>query len=98
MLKNLYDSINSLTELHMVEYQEYISKYELTPYEKRILRKWVSEGHSVYENPGSRYVVDCYPPKDFIECYREDKAIKQALKGKSDEEKQRYLIEYMGWD
>ena len=34
------------------EYRQYIEDNALTAYEKRLLRKWVTEGNSVSESPG----------------------------------------------
>lgn len=79
------------------QYDEYISKNTVTAYERRLLRKWVFDDHSVYENPGSRYLPDCYPPKDFLDTYREDKEITQLLRGKTEEEKEEILRSYMGY-
>ena len=79
------------------EYQRYIQENKLTPYERRILRKWVADGNSVSESPGSYFLCDQYPPKDFIETYREDKFIKQEMKGMTNQEKESYLKEYMGY-
>ena len=31
------------------EYREYVDKYPLSGYERRLLRGWVKDGHSVYE-------------------------------------------------
>lgn len=80
------------------QFDEYISRNAVTPYERRLLRTWVSGGHSVYENPGSRYLMDVYPPQDFLETYREDKRITQLLKGKTEEEKRRFLKSIMGYE
>ena len=79
------------------EYRCYIQVNKLTPYEQRLLRKWVSDGNSVTESPGSCFLCDQYPPKDFIETYREDKFIKQEMKGMTNPEKESYLKEYMGY-
>lgn len=80
------------------QFHEYLSKNAVTSYERRILNKWVSNGHSVYENPGSRYLVDRDPPQDFLEVYREDKEITQLLKGKTIEENGKILKKYMGYE
>ena len=36
---------------------KYESEVQMTPYEKRAVRKWVIDGHSPYENPGSIYKI-----------------------------------------
>ena len=79
------------------EYNRYIQENKLTPYERRLLHKWVSEGNSVSESPGSCFSCECYPPKDFIETYREDKLIRHEMKGMTRLEKENYLKEYMGY-
>ena len=72
----------------------------MTPAEKLALRRWVSFGHSVYEHPESRYIClyGAYPPRDFLDVYRMDREIKQAIKGRSKSEKERYLKEYIGYE
>lgn len=80
------------------EYKDYIARTPMSRYERKLLRRWVSEGHSVYESPGSQYLCSRYPESDFLETYREDRKIKEALRGKSPSECERYLKEYMGWD
>ena len=79
-----------------------LEKYEfevpMTPYEKRALRKWVREGHSPYENAGSKYL--CFMETgscDFLEVYRLDREIDQELKGMSKAKREMYLKEYTGW-
>jgi len=79
------------------EYEKYVESTKLTPYERRLLREWVSDGHSVTESAGSCYLCECYPPKDFIETHREDKFIRNEMKGMSRAEKEAYLKEYMGY-
>lgn len=81
------------------ELEEYESKVAMTPAEKRALRKWVSGGHSVAENPGSRYICTygMYPPPDFLDVYRMDREIRAELKGKSRAERIAYLKEYVGY-
>ena len=78
------------------EYAEYIAITPMTVNERRLLRKWVSEGHSVNESPGSKYLPDRYPPTDFLETYREDCEITRATIGMTDDEAEAYLKEYTG--
>lgn len=80
------------------EYEEYITVTPMTAYERRLLREWVSDGHSVNESPGSKYLPDRYPPADFLETYREDREIEQAVKCMTAAEEEAYLKEYMGWN
>lgn len=79
------------------EYADYIRKTVTTPQERKVLKAWIAQGHSVYESGGSRYVCDPYPPLDYLETYRMDKEIEQELKGKTPEELEKYLREYMGY-
>lgn len=84
-------------------YQEELEKFEsvtpMTPAEKRALRKWVASGHSINDNPGSRYVClgGITPPPDFLSVYRMDRELRQALKGKTKKEKEAYLKNYFGY-
>ncbi len=79
------------------EYSEYIKVTPMSAYERRLLRKWVSDGHSVYEDPGSKYLCDPYPPRFFLDAYREDRAVTIAIRGMSEEQKTAYLKSYMGY-
>jgi len=81
------------------ELEDYERKVAMTPAEKRALRKWVSEGHSVAENPGSRYICTygMYPPPDYLDVYRMDREIRSGLRGKTRAEKTAYLKEYAGY-
>ena len=80
------------------EYRQYIHTHQMTEYERRLLRNWVLSGHSVYQSPGSRYLPDVYPEPSFLDTYREDRYLQNAMKGLSFEEKRRYLMNYLGWD
>ena len=48
----LYDSRQ---EFLWDEYQDYIAKKPMTPYERRLVREWVKDGNSVYGCTQSRY-------------------------------------------
>ncbi|MCD8104313.1 MAG: hypothetical protein LUF35_04760 [Lachnospiraceae bacterium] len=80
---------DEIQEMYQEQLEEFESKTQMTPAEKRALRKWVASGHSINDNPGSRYVClgGIYPPPDFLSVYRMDRELKQALKGKTKEEK-----------
>lgn len=83
-------------EQELLAYEE---KYPMTGTERRKLRAWVRAGHSVYENPGSRYLCECsLPVQDFLDVYRQDKVLEKELHGKTAAEKKKILMEYMGWD
>lgn len=89
---------HEMQEYFWDEYAEYIAVTPMTAYERRLLRKWVSDGHSINESPGSKYLPDRYPPADFLETYREDREISRAVEGMTAEEKEAYLKSYIGWE
>ena len=90
--------MNELQEYIWNEYKQYIKDTPMTRYERRLLRKWVSEGHSVYQDPGSKFLCDPYPPRSFLEAYREDKRIAEDLRSLPDELRIEYLKDYMGYE
>ena len=84
------------------QFHDFLARYEaevpMTPYEKRALRKWVTSGHSPYENTGSKYLcISSDAPYDFLDIYRMDRELEKETKGMTDAEKKAYLMEYMGW-
>ena len=78
---------DNIQEYFWEEYNESISRTPMTPYERRLLRKWVSECHSVYQDPGSKYLCDPYPPRSFLKAYREDRELRLAIRGMTQYEK-----------
>lgn len=80
------------------QYKEYIKVTPMTKKEQRHLREWVKNGHSVRQSPGSKYLCEQYPPLDFLDNYRQDQEIEQAIKGMTDAETEKYLKEYMGYE
>lgn len=78
------------------EYRKYIASHDMTKYERRLLRQWVLSGHSVYESPGSRYLSDGYPEPTFLETYREDKYLRECMKGMSQSDRITFLKWYTG--
>ncbi|SEK34909.1 hypothetical protein SAMN04487770_101233 [Butyrivibrio sp. ob235] len=81
-----------------MDLERYESEVQMTPYEKRAVRKWVIDGHSPYENPGSRYLcMTGSEPYDFLDVYRMDREIQKDMKGMNKEQQRAYLMEYMGW-
>lgn len=86
-----------LQEILVKEYEEYTYKTSLTADEKRALREWVSEGHSVNENScEAQYAGQV--PMDFIDVYRDEQYIRNHTKGMSDEEARKFALAYYGWD
>ena len=79
------------------QYKDYIKVTPMTKKEQRHLREWVKKGHSVRQSPGSKYLCDQHPPLDFLDNYRQDQEIEQAIKGMTDAEAEKYLKEYMGY-
>ena len=68
------------------QYKDYIKVTPMTKKEQRHLREWVKKGHSVRQSPGSKYLCDQHPPLDFLDNYRQDQEIEQAIKGMTDAE------------
>ena len=84
--------------LNVRELESYEQKVPMTASEKRALRKWVAQGHSVRESPVSKYI--CIPDSgryDFLDVYRMDHEISAAIRGKSRAEKEAYIKEYTGY-
>ena len=79
------------------EYQDYIAKKPMTPYERRLVRKWVKEGNSVYGCTQSRYYGESAYPMEFLEVYRSDRAIHKELQGKTPQERETYLKDLLGY-
>ena len=86
-----------LQECFWEEYREYIRVTPMTPYERRILRKWVSECHSVYHDPGSKYLGYSAIPMPFLDVYRMDREFDLEMKGMSKTERIEYLKSVTGW-
>ncbi len=80
------------------EYQDYIAKKPMTPYERRLVRKWVKEGNSVYECTQSRYYGESAYPMEFLEMYRMDREIDRDLQGKTPKEREEYLKHLFYYD
>ena len=71
------------------EYREYIVKNKLDKNERKLLRDWIKDGHSVYEIVESRYLPGpAYPPMDLIDAYRLDCSISDDIEGMTKEEKE----------
>ena len=79
------------------EYQDYIAKKPMTPYERRLVRKWVKEGNSVYGCTQSRYYGESAYPMEFLEVYRLDRAIDKELQGKTPQERETCLKDLLGY-
>ena len=80
------------------EYREYVDKYPLSGYERRLLRGWVKDGHSVYETVESAYLPGpAWPPMDFIDAHRLDRELREGMKGMKPAEREKYLKDYIGF-
>jgi hypothetical protein len=79
------------------EYQDYIAQKPMTPYERRLVRRWVKEGNSVYECTQSKYYGESAYPMEFLEVYRADREIDRDLRGKSPKEREEYLKDLLGY-
>lgn len=90
----LYDSRQ---EYLWDEYQDYIAQKPMTPYERRLVRKWVKDGNSVYGCMQSKYYGESAYPMEFLEVYRMDRAIDRDLQGKTPKEREAYLKELLGY-
>lgn len=90
----LYDSRQ---EFLWDEYQDYIAKKPMTPYERRLVREWVKDGNSVYGCTQSRYYGESAYPMEFLDVYRSDRAIDKELQGKTPQEREAYLKDLLGY-
>ena len=81
-----------------IEYEDYITDHKLTKFERQLLRKWIREGHSVYEPVDPQYAPGpSYPPMDFIEAYRYDRSIQELIDGMPEAKKITYLKDLYGY-
>ena len=80
------------------EYRDYKAMTPMSKRERKALRNWVRTGHSVYEVPGSRYLPDSSSPRAFLDVYREDAFLDQATQAMNEDQKRKYLMEYLGWE
>ena len=79
------------------ELKEYEKAVPMTEEERKALHEWVSAGNSVHEN-GSMVSYEGGRPVDFLEVYREEEEIRQALASMSYEEGSKYLLAEYGID
>ena len=81
-----------------MELERYEREVPMTPYEKRLLRKWVMSGHNPKENAGSKYLcLIGSDPYDFLDVYRMDREIQKDMKGMNKAEQEAYIKEIIGW-
>ena len=55
----------------------------MMPYDRRLLHRWVISDHSVYDNPGSRYICIAgnHPVSGFLDVCRMNRQIRAATRG-----------------
>lgn len=87
---------DDIAYLNARDLEEFELNVPMTPYEKRALRKWVRDGHSPYENGGSKYYCFAeWGPYTFLDIYRMDREIDHEIKGMKKAERIAYLKELM---
>ena len=79
------------------ELKEYEKVTPMTEEERHVLHEWVNRGYSVHEN-GSMACYEGGRPMDFLDVYREEEEIRQALSSMTYEEGRKYLLEEYGID
>ena len=84
-----------LQVLHERELEDFERKVSMTVAEKKALRKWVASGHSLKENPGSKYICDL--GMAFLDVYRADHDIAERTRGMTPAQKVAYIKEYTGY-
>ncbi len=91
-----------MKDARQIYLEEELAAYEaetsMSKDERRELRDWVRSGHSVHESPGSRYMPGYgeLQNEDFLDAYRDDTAIDEALEGLTDDEQLAWLKENFG--
>lgn len=79
------------------QYKEYIKTTPMTQKEQRVVREWVKDGNSVYENASGVW-ADGGVPVEFLTVWRDEEYIRQHTKGMSLEETRKFAMNYYGWD
>ena len=88
---------SEVEELLTTQYKKYIKETSMTKKEMRVLREWVKDGYSVYENTCGAW-ADGQVPVEFLTVYRDEENIRQHTKGMNPEETRKYAMSYYGWD
>ena len=86
-----------VAELLEKQYKEYIKVTPMTKKEQRVLREWVKDGNSVYQNTCDAW-YEGQVPVPFLDVYREEEYIRQQTKGMNSEEARKFALAYYGWD
>ncbi|MGI6607401.1 MAG: hypothetical protein ACOX1F_00255 [Erysipelotrichaceae bacterium] len=77
------------------EYQEYIKKTPMTKKEKQVLKDWVKDGNSVYENTSDAFSENGVP-LEFLSVYREEEYLRQKTKGMNADEARNFALSFYG--
>ncbi len=77
------------------QYKEYIKITPMTKKEQRVLREWVKDGNSVYENSMNAW-QDGQVPVEFLSVYRDEEYIRQHTKGMDDEATRKFALAMAG--
>ena len=97
-MDNIRSRHKPMTDSQFNEYCDYAANNKLTKTERLLLKEWIQAGHSVYEVVNSRYIAGpVYPPMDFIDAYRLDRSISNALRNMDHDDRIDYLREYTGY-
>lgn len=83
-------------ELLTTQYKNYIKETPMTKKEMKVLREWVKDGHSVYENTCGAW-EDGQVPVGFLSVYRDEEYIRQHTKGMNPDEVHKFALAYYGW-
>ena len=86
------DTIQDIYEEDLKYYEEHVS---MTIPERSALREWVLSGHSIYANPGSKYLPGRGRSQSFLSMYRQDKEIEAAKRNMTKHEYREFLKDYV---
>ena len=99
--KAVYQQAGSDYEIQDV-YKKELEYYEehvpMTMPERSALREWVLSGHSIYENPGSRYIPGRGSDQSFLSMYRQDQEIESAKRSMTKREYREFMEDYVCYD
>ena len=89
------DIIQDIYEEELKYYEEHVP---MTIPERSALREWVLSGHSIYANPGSKYLPGRGKSQSFLSMYRQDKEIEAAKRNMTRHEYREFLEDYVCYD
>ena len=88
-------TIQDMYEEDLKYYEEHVP---MTIPERSALREWVLSGHSIYANPGSKYLPGRGRSQSFLSMYRQDKEIEAAKRNMTKHEYREFLKDYVCYD